>query len=172
MRIPMIAALVMAVPAAAWAGKGKPSAAEAKQAAQAWLDAMKDDADDKAPPAAIAASTTPFYGVAVEDGPDGPQCPESTAADAAALGTSLLCLHGNVQSDGKLRAWKSKDKSDLGSSMRGYLKTLQKAKDETLVVLDSPCAGTYNFVIFGAVRGADGAVKIAGVISLHGECGE
>jgi hypothetical protein len=41
-----------------------------------------------------------------------------------------------------------------------------------VVVLDMPCAGAFNTVIFGIMRDPDGAAKISTVLSSHGDCGE
>jgi hypothetical protein len=168
-RFALVTAILL-VPATALAGK--PSAADAKKAAQAWIDAALSE-DDDAPAKAAGLSVTPFFSVDVQDGPDAPPCPAATATDAPSLAKGIACLHDHMSKDGTLKPLTAKHRKDYGSELKADLKKLEAtAKSVTLVNLEAECSGTFNDVVFAVVKDKDGTFKVAGVMSLNGECGE
>jgi hypothetical protein len=171
MRIALVVGVLVAAAPAARAGKPKPSAAEAKQAAQAWIDAMElgEDTDIIRNPAKLTAS--PFFSIARDDDSDA-ACPESTASDPAAIRKALDCLRQKVHKDGTLRAWTAK-RAKANGLAHIYKKQLAAlARTATLVVLDQDCEGTFNEVILATVKDDAAAVKVSAALSMHGACGE
>jgi hypothetical protein len=173
MRIALVAGLlVTTAPAVARAGKPRPSVAEATKAAQAWLAAMTSDDPDGTAPRAKALTATPFFSYAAIDGPDPAPCPSATATDARSLGVVLTCLGGVLSTAGSFAEWTPKRAKPQGMA-RAYKQQLAAwARTGTVVELEQPCEGVFNDVLFATVKDDRGAVKIAAVLSVHGECGE
>lgn len=171
MRIALVLGVILAAAPAARAGGGKPTAAQAKKAAQAWMTAMTGDDPESTAARAKALTATPFFSVGLLADSDEHRCEESTATDAAALDKRLECLRGNLSPDGTYQPQSSKLRHDE-PFIDGYEKQLDKlAKNGTVVVLYQPCEGVFNIVMFVTVKDA-GAVKVSAVIATHGACGD
>jgi hypothetical protein len=151
------------------AGAARPTKAEAKATAQAWLAALKAE-DDDAPAKTAALTLAPFVSSAETD--DGASCPLSTALDGAAAGKALDCLREHLYNEGDLKTWTKKVAKEDGvpHARKKELRALEKWA--TLVMLESECAGTFNQVALAVARDKDGALKVAAALSLNGTCGE
>jgi hypothetical protein len=172
MRKRMIVAAALAVPAVAWAGK-KPSAAEAKQAAKAWLAAANPGGEAKTD-ALVAATALPFTSAAYEV-PDA-SCPWGTVAKADDLADALGCLTGHISehtAKAKLKAWKAKDLRGVAFADHDK-QAAAIAKDATLVALSpTDCySNADDLVVFAVIKDDQGAVKVSAVVVQNDLCGE
>jgi hypothetical protein len=169
---PLIALLTVAAtvgPAAA--GPKKPSTAEARKTAQAWLEAFSGDE-------VAALTATPFYAGSTDVGGD-PACAPTTAEDAAAASAIMDCLREHSASvDGTptlkpfgKKTWKEWDR---WAYSKPYVKALRAlAKNSTVLEHDSRCeSGSLTIVAIAVTRDAAGALKVNGYVHLHDYCGE
>ncbi len=172
MRNVMIAAMVMAAPTVAWAGK-KPTAAEAKKAAQAWLAAATGGDDAPRVPALVAATALPFLSAAYEV-PDA-SCAWSTVAKPDGLADALTCLAGHIDehtAKSKLEPWKAKDLRGVAFADHDK-EAAAFAKDATLVALSPECySGADDLVVFAVTKDDKGAAKVSAVVIENDQCGE
>lgn len=163
-----IIAILVAVPSLAHAGK-KPSAAEAKKTAKAWLAALElgDDAPDAKKLAPMTA--LPFVEASYHD--DDAGCHESTTAAADQLGDAFDCIHGIGEdvANGKIKPFKKKD---IFGMMLDRSKTVLAIKDATFVEILTECTGAQSYTIVAVVKDDAGAVKVAGIHSESVTCGE
>jgi hypothetical protein len=171
MRIVMMAAVVMALPGLAHAGK-KPSTAEAKKAATAWLAAAS--ADSPTADALVAVTALPFLSAAYEV-PDA-SCAWSTVAKPAGLADAIACVSGHISehtAKSKLKPWKAKDLSGVAFADHDK-ETAAVAKDATLVALSpGDCySNADDLVVFAVIKDDKGAVKVSAVVVENDLCGE
>ena len=170
MRNVMIAAIVMTVPSVAWAGK-KPSAAEAKKAAAAWLAAATGDAPKI--DAAVALTALPFVSAAYNV-PDA-ACAWSTVAKPEGLADAVTCVAGQISEHtqkAKLKSWKAKDLKGVAFADHDK-ETAAVAKDATLVALSPACySNEDDLVVFAVVKDDKGAAKVSAVVVENDQCGE
>jgi hypothetical protein len=167
MRMAIVVSVGLLAPTVAYAGK--PSEAQAKKAAAAWIAGL--GLADRAPDAkALGAVTiTPF--VSAADNDDQVPCPVTTTTSADKLGDVYECIGGVLDEPigkAKLKPYK---KGDLGSQYDDHVKPIAAIKDARLVRAGTPCAGTEQTVVL-AVVSDHGAAKVAGVFALNETCGE
>jgi hypothetical protein len=163
--------LLTALAGTAAAGPKKPSTAEARKTAQAWLEAFSGDE-------VAALTATPFYAGSTEAGGE-PACAPTTAADAAAASAIMDCLREKGASvDGtpalepfSRKTWKEWDR---WAYSKPYVKALRAlAKTSTLLEHDSQCeSGSLTVVAIAVIRDAAGELVVNGYVHLHDYCGE
>ena len=170
MRIVMITAIVLA-PALAHAGK-KPTTAEAKKAAQAWMAAAS--ADSPTADALAAVTALPFVSAAYEV-PDA-SCAWSTIAKPDGLADAVSCVAGHISehtAKSKLKPWKAKDLKGVAFADHDK-ETAAVAKDATLVALSpGDCySNADDLVVFAVIKDDKGAAKVSAVVVENDLCGE
>jgi hypothetical protein len=167
MRSVMIAILV-AVPSVALAGK-KPSAAEAKKTAKAWLAALElgDDAPDAKK--LVPMTAVPFIEASYHD--EDPGCQASTTTSADTLADAFDCIHGIGEdvANGKIKPFAKKD---IFGMMLDRAKGVLAIKDARFVEILTPCTGAQSYTIVAVVKDDAGAAKVAGIHSESVTCGE
>ena len=170
MRKAMIALLTLA-PAVAHAGK-KPTTAEAKKAATAWMAAA--GADSPKPEALVAVTALPFISAAYEV-PDA-SCAWSTIDKPDGLADAISCVAGHISehtAKSKLKSWKAKDLKGVAFADHDK-ETAAVAKDATLVALSpGDCySNADDLVVFAVIKDDKGAVKVSAVVVENDLCGE
>jgi hypothetical protein len=168
-------ALLVLIAAAGTAAADKPTAAQAMQAAKAWLAAL----DGGKPDAAAPHTASSLFAVAYTD--TGPKCKAATATTPAAIAKALACLQDEVQGAGELAPWSKAAAKELA----GPLAKLQKKKlaelegTATLVHFHEKCVGEGRDLVIAVAleapkdKGKDKpAPKVTAVLAAQFTCGE
>jgi len=110
--------------------------AAAQTIATRWTTAMHFGSGTQA---ATSLTQIPFFSIAATD--ETTPCAETTAKTAAALGTSLACLHDHVAPKGMPKLWHR----TLGGPLAAQMKNIAElAKGSIIFELDEGCDGTSN----------------------------
>jgi hypothetical protein len=166
----VLLALALTAAAAGDAAADKPSAAQAMQAAKAWLAALDGGKPDAAAPLTAAS----LFAVAYGD--TGPKCKEATAATPAAVGKALACLQEEVKGAGELVAWTKAAAKELAGPLAKQKKKLAELEGSaTLVHFHEKCVGEGRDLVIAVTieKGKDKpAPKVAAVLAAQFTCGE
>jgi hypothetical protein len=169
MRTALVAAVLFALTSAAQAGK--PTQAQAKKAAKAWLAALKGGDAPKAD-ALAAASTVPFTSGAfylIDT-----TCPLTTTEAADKLGAVFDCLApavDEIMMKAKIAAFRKGDENGPSETFRNAVPALRKKM--TLVTIAHDChSNASQELVLGVVKDDKGAVKIAAALVETDLCGE
>ena len=158
-----VTALMLAAGTAAAGGPAKPTADQAKKAAEAWLEDIA---------AAAPLTGVPFYSAAIGDGET--TCKAETTKAATDLPKRLACLAKAVTSD-DLSPWSKKAAKQLPSPLKAQKKKIAELeKTATLVHNHSECAGQgSDLIVAVALDGGDKPVpKVVAVLYQSIFCGE
>jgi hypothetical protein len=165
----VVGMIILAIPGAAQAGAKKPTAAQAKKAATAWLTALT--VGDNAPDAKALTGLTAAPFVFAADRNEDVACKVTTAASADKLDDATDCLKGVLDQGIAKVKLKPYQKGDMGSQREDRVKAIAGVKDATVVLGFTPCAGSNQSVVVAVVM--DGATpKVAGVFAVVEDCGE
>ena len=168
MRRLALAAAILLVPATALAGK--PSSAQAKKAATAWLAAITAEGDE--PDAKVLGPLTALPFASAADHLTDATCAVTTTATADKLGDALACLHGAIDEHTAKAKIKPYKKGDLGSQYDDHVKAIASIKNATVVLASAACySGQEGNVVIAVVLDG-GTPKVAGVFAQSEECGE
>jgi hypothetical protein len=156
----------VARPAADRLAADRPTAAQAMQAAQAWLDALDGDKATAAAPHTASS----LFGVAY--GLTGKPCAETTATSPAAVGKLLACLQEEVSATSDLKPWKQGGPAGFGPLLKMQRRKITALeRTSTLVYMHEKCVGEGRDVII-AVALEKGKPKVSAALSSHWSCGE
>lgn len=160
--------IVLALAGTASAGTPKPPADQAKQTAEAWLEALGDKPD-----AALALTGDPLTTIIVVDGPHPADCP-AQAKGAAAIGKALACV-AKAGPTGSVEAWSKDAARAVQAPLKGKLSKITAfEKTATLVHRHEKCAGQgSDLIVAVAADPADKAkAKVVAVFYQAITCGE
>jgi hypothetical protein len=141
---------------------GKPSAAKAKVALDAWTKALSASEKDHAPVAKL--TSTPFR-IVVDDNQE-IAC-DTTVTDRGKLADALVCAR-KAATGGKFKPYTAKALKTLWGEMRGKKAEIEAlAKTHVLFVHDESGEDVHEFAIVAVTADADGTVRVAAVFSSY-----